>query len=251
MSIYLKIGTWLKNNRDINQFLDLDKHIIKIAKTILSNNGGGSNSTHSSLVLDDGTNPHNTSQIDIGLPNVNNTSDLNKPISTATQTVLNNKADLVAGVIPTSQLPSIAITDFLGDVNSSTQMLALIGQKGDWCIRTDVNRTYFIVEEPSNILNNWRFIETSGVSVISVNNQVGVVVLSKNDLNLNNIDNTSDLNKPVSTATEIQLNLKENINNKTVDFSIINNNLYPSIQAVQIELNKGYNDSIINALIFG
>ena len=39
-------------------------------------------------------NPHNTTKSDIGLGNVENTSDLNKPISTATQNALNTKADI-------------------------------------------------------------------------------------------------------------------------------------------------------------
>lgn len=38
-------------------------------------------------------NPHNTTKSDIGLGNVDNTSDLDKPISTATQQALNNKLD--------------------------------------------------------------------------------------------------------------------------------------------------------------
>ena len=40
-----------------------------------------------------GTNPHGTTKADIGLSNVDNTSDLNKPISTAVQTALNGKAN--------------------------------------------------------------------------------------------------------------------------------------------------------------
>jgi hypothetical protein len=40
-------------------------------------------------------NPHGTTKADIGLGNVDNTSDLNKPISTATQTALNTKANSV------------------------------------------------------------------------------------------------------------------------------------------------------------
>jgi len=48
---------------------------------------------HSELSLDDGTNPHGTTKTDVGLDNVDNTSDLNKPISTATQTTLNTKED--------------------------------------------------------------------------------------------------------------------------------------------------------------
>ena len=46
---------------------------------------------HSSLNLDDGTNPHGTTQSDVGLGNVDNTSDLDKPISTATQAALDLK----------------------------------------------------------------------------------------------------------------------------------------------------------------
>jgi hypothetical protein len=50
-------------------------------------------SIHSGLTLDDGTNPHGTTKADVGLGNVDNTSDLNKPISTATQSALDLKAD--------------------------------------------------------------------------------------------------------------------------------------------------------------
>lgn len=41
-----------------------------------------------------------------------------------------------------------------------------------------------------------------GGAVNSVNGKVGTVVLTKTDIGLNNVDNTSDLNKPVSTATK-------------------------------------------------
>lgn len=46
---------------------------------------------HSELNLDDGTNPHGTTKNDVGLGNADNTSDLGKPISNATQTALNAK----------------------------------------------------------------------------------------------------------------------------------------------------------------
>ncbi len=60
---------------------------------------------------------------DVGLGNVDNTSDANKPISTATQTALAGKASLVGGFVPTSEIPSIAITEFLGSVANQTAML--------------------------------------------------------------------------------------------------------------------------------
>ncbi|MCP4743082.1 MAG: hypothetical protein GY871_12780, partial [Actinomycetales bacterium] len=55
-----------------------------------------------------------------------------------------DKADLVAGKVPTSQLPAIAISEFLGTAANETAQLALTGQEGDWCIRTDEGLTYII-----------------------------------------------------------------------------------------------------------
>lgn len=49
--------------------------------------------SHSQITLDDGTNPHGTTKGDLSLENVDNTSDLDKPISTATQTALDGKED--------------------------------------------------------------------------------------------------------------------------------------------------------------
>ena len=62
----------------------------------------------------------------VGLANVDNTSDADKPVSSATQTALNLKADLSLkgsnsglaeldsnGKVPSSQLPSIMLMMFL------------------------------------------------------------------------------------------------------------------------------------------
>lgn len=119
---------------------------------------------------------------DVGLGNVDNTSDANKPISDATQTALDAKADLVNGVIPTSQIPAIAITEFLGDVTSESEMLALTGQPGDWCFRSDEGFGYVIVAEPPSVLANWQQIATPGGDVNSVNGQTGTVVLGPSDV---------------------------------------------------------------------
>lgn len=110
------------------------------------------------------------------------------------QATLDVKADLVGGVLPTSQLPAQAVSDFLGDVASQSAMLALTGQRGDWCIRTDVNRTYFLIADNASVLANWRYIETPASPVVSVNGQTGVIVLNKTDIGLSNVPNldTSD-----------------------------------------------------------
>ena len=51
-------------------------------------------------------------------------------------------------------------------------------------------------------LGNIVIIDPSASIVTSVNTYVGDVVLVKADLGLGNVDNTSDLNKPISTATQ-------------------------------------------------
>lgn len=52
-------------------------------------------------------------------------------------------------------------------------------------------------------------------SVISVAGRTGAVVLTKQDVSLGNVDNTSDVDKPLSTATTNALNLKANIASPT------------------------------------
>lgn len=47
-------------------------------------------------------------------------------------------------------------------------------------------------------------------AVTSVSSRTGAVVLTKQDVNLSEVDNTSDLNKPVSTATQSALDAKAN-----------------------------------------
>lgn len=58
------------------------------------------------------SNPHSVTKAQVGLGNVDNTSDANKPISTATQTALNGKAntshthaagDIASGTLPASR----------------------------------------------------------------------------------------------------------------------------------------------------
>ena len=67
--------------------LDLKADISSLSAVATSGN-------HSDLTLDDGTNPHGTTKSDVGLGNVDNTSDADKPVSTAQQAALDLKTDL-------------------------------------------------------------------------------------------------------------------------------------------------------------
>jgi hypothetical protein len=73
-----------------------------------------------------------------------------------------------------------------------------------------------------------------GGDVVSVNGQTGVVVLTKANIGLGNVDNTSDANKPISTLTQTALNLKEDLSNKSSTTSLgTSNTLYPTQGAVK------------------
>lgn len=159
---------------------------------------------------------------DIGLGNADNTSDANKPVSTATQTALNLKVNTstlgaASGVatlgsdskLTSSQIPDISVVDYLGSVADESAMLALTGQKGDWCIRTDLSTTWVITGSPTTSLTSWTQLSYPAVPVTSVAGKVGAVTLDKTDVGLTNVDNTSDANKPISTATQTALDGKQ------------------------------------------
>lgn len=71
--------------------------------------------------------------------------------------------------------------------------------------------------------------------------------VNKTDLGLNLVDNTSDLNKPISTATQTALNGKEDVANKSTSTSLgTSDTLYPSQNAVKtyVDTNMGAFDTI-------
>lgn len=105
----------------------------------------------------------------------------------------------------------LAITDTYV-VNSEAEMLVLTAQQGDVAIRTDLSKTFILQGTNPTILSSWVELMTPPDTVLSVNGQVGSVNLTKSDVGLGNVDNTSDLNKPISTATQTALNLITNIN---------------------------------------
>jgi hypothetical protein len=61
-------------------------------------------------------------------------------------------------------------------------------------------------------------------NVDSVNGQVGVVVLTKTDIGLSNVDNTSDANKPISSATQSALNGKQDTLVSGTNIKTVNSN---------------------------
>jgi hypothetical protein len=116
-------------------------------------------------------------------------------------------ASLVGGKIPEHELPSLAITDVF-PVASEAAMLALTAEKGDMAIRSDLNKCFALSAAPASTLANWLELKTPANAVLSVAGRTGAITLSSSDVGLANVNNTSDANKPISTATQNALNGK-------------------------------------------
>ena len=153
---------------------------------------------HSELNLDDGTNPHGTTKSDVGLsdvPNLDTTDAVNKAHDSVTltgtpnyitivgQAITRNLIDLanhVTGRLGFNHLPTGTARSVVGRAGSSNGDLGNISAGND------------------TILSR---VGSGDVAFNSVSD-------TKEMLALDNVDNTSDLNKPISTATQSALDLK-------------------------------------------
>ena len=142
-------------------------------------------------------NPHQVTKAKIGLSNVDNTSDANKPISTLQQTALDKKINTsligvangvaklnAAGEIDSSNIPSSTQTTVVDDINSTSTTDALSAARGK-AMNDAANAHYTDFNNPHQV--------------------------NKTDVGLSNVDNTSDVNKPISTSQQLELDKKINI----------------------------------------
>jgi len=146
---------------------------------------------------------------DVGLGNVNNTSDVNKPISTATQTALDNVSDSLAAV--NSGL--FAVQDGLSGKQATLSGTGLVRSTAG-AISYD-NNTY-VTGTPWTAMGYitgtpW----TSAGYLLSSDISAWAKATSRptytaTDVGLGNVNNTSDVNKPISTATQTALNALTN-----------------------------------------
>lgn len=192
----------------------------------------------------------------VGLGNVDNTSDVNKPISTATQNALNlkentankNIANGYAGLgsdgkLFSNQLPSITITDTFV-VGSQAAMLALTAETGDVAVRTDVNKSYILKGTNPAVLADWQELLTPTSAVTSVFGRNGAVTAQNGDYTTALVTETTNkryqtdaqaLYNDATSSIQTQLNAKENLSNKSTSTALGNSDtLYPTQNAVKV-----------------
>ena len=123
------------------------------------------------------------SKVDVGLGNVDNTADADKPVSSVQQAALNLKA-------------SLASPTFTGTVNGITKSMVGLGNVDN---TTDANKPISTAQQAALNLK---------ASLASPTFTGTVNGITKSMVGLGNVDNTSDADKPVSTAQQTALGLR-------------------------------------------
>ena len=104
----------------------------------------------------------------------------------------------LTGKVPKEDLPDLGIAPL--PVKSEAEMLNLPAVVGNMAIRTDLGKTFVLMEEPASTLGNWLELVTTS-DVQSVNGKTGNVQLTKADVGLGNVNNTADSDKPEATTS--------------------------------------------------
>ena len=251
----------------------------------------------------------------VGLDNVDNTSDADKPISDATQTALDAKQDVANLVTSFSVTPSDAkypseklVNDALNQTNqrvtgveNDTQALSTnkqdkltagtnitisgttisakdttytaganidisdanaisvtgvyTSEQVDEKLATKADSSSLsgkqdkltaganITISDTNEISATNTTYTAGTNIaISEANEISVTGLTKSSVGLGNVDNTSDANKPISTATKTALDEKQDVDNLVIAFSETpTDTKYPSEKLVYDSIENVHN----------
>ncbi|MFM1934289.1 MAG: hypothetical protein RL360_1170, partial [Bacteroidota bacterium] len=175
----------------------------------------------------------------VGLSNVDNTSDASKPISAATQTALDLKAsiasvDLKANITDLASKADLSNLNLKAPIASPTFTGTVSGITATMVGLSNVNNTTDLAKPISISTQTALDLKSSIVSLNQKANATDVALKADiTDLNLKapiasptftgivsgisaamvgltNVNNTSDANKPISTATQTALDLKAN-----------------------------------------
>lgn len=186
---------------------------------------------------------------DVGLGNVDNTADDDKPVSTAQQAALNGKVDKVSGkglstndyttneknklsgiatgaqvnvlegvsvngtdLTPTDKVVDISVPTKTSDITNDSGYITSASLPGASSTSPKMNGTAAVGTETAFARGD--HIHPSDTTRVPTTRKVAGhalsadVTLAKGDVGLGNVDNTSDANKPVSTAQQAALNGK-------------------------------------------
>ena len=155
----------------------------------------------------------NKTEVDAALANKISTADataaFNLKLDANKVAAANGVASLNAqGKIPTDQIPAISFSS-VKVLASEAEMLALsTAVIGSVVIRTDESKNYVLSQSNPAVRASWVQLLTPAAPVQSVNGKTGTVSISQTDIGLENVQNTSDAEKVISTRTQTALDTK-------------------------------------------
>ena len=159
-----------------------------------------------------------------------------------------------SGYVPSAQLPPLAKVT-VNAVADQAARLALTVEPGDIAIQADNGTTYVLASTPASTNGNWReisataaiasavsaheadttnvhgiadtsiLVTTTGSQTLTNKTITSPLGLEKADVGLANVDNTSDLSKPISTLTLQALGTKAPLNSPALTGDATANNL--------------------------
>ena len=210
------------------------------ANEIIANNAKvGITSTQANEIIANNAKVSDINHVTIELPNVDNTSDANKPVSTAQATAIgvvqtdinNHEADsLNPHSVTKTQvgLSDVPNTNFTSAVGLNTAKVGITTQQASDIVTNNAKVGYtetLVTNNTSVAANTLKVgITTQQASDITTNN-AKVSDINHVTSELPNVDNTSDANKPVSIATQAALDLKVD----TTDATITTANIFKSV----------------------
>ena len=184
--------------------------------SILVTTTGAQTLTNKILTSPNINTPTGIVKADVGLGNVDNTSDANKPVSTATQTALDLKAN-------SSEITELAQDAVNTAIVAGTGLDKTYDDSGN-TITLDIDSTVATLTGTQTLTNK------------TITSPAGLV---KADVGLANVDNTSDINKPLSTATTEALALKADL----ADITELSQEAVNTALNAGVALTKTYDDN--------
>ena len=211
---------------------DAAKEAINEVKTLITSSG-----TDLSNHIKDYTNPHRVTAEQVGLGNVNNTSDLDKPISNATQKEL-DKLDAKIDKINTDQGTDLSahLRDFSNPhkVDKAQVGLGNVDNTAD-------------LDKPISTATQKAIDDAKAANNTALDNHANRTdnphKVTKDQVGLGNVDNTADINKPVSVAQQNALDTLSNSLNIAINNHVGNTNNPHQVTKEQVGLGKVDNTS--------
>lgn len=186
----------------------------------------------------DKSNPHKVNKLQVGLGNVDNTSDINKPVSTAQQAALDKlKSDLKSIIGSTGTDLSAHLKDF-GNPHKVTKDQVGLGKVDN---TADLEKPVSVAtQEAINAVQS--NLDKTNISLENhIADKKNPHEVTKKQVGLGNVDNTSDANKPISNATQTALNGKFSATDGNALKQRVDN--IPELVATDITVNSD-NDSV-------